>query len=270
MSVWGVTPGKEEINKAKWDKVERADIVLFSSENRIYASAVVVEKIHNKELANELWGVNEDGDTWEYIYFLDELTPRHIPVKAFNKAAGYQENNFIRGFAVLVQLISERVIYTFDLRSTKYLPEVTLEKYFEAIGLEKQLDKEVISVQRTEQNFLRNFLFTQKSVHQCVICKKEYPIQFLVAAHIKRRAECSDEERRDYKNIVVPMCKFGCDELYERGYIFVDQEGHIQKNAQKLLNNSVEEYIDTFLENKCSAWNSNTAKYFHWHQDRIQ
>ena len=43
----------------------------------------------------------------------------------------------------------------------------------------------------------------------------------LVAAHIKKRAACSLEEKKDYKSIVMPMCSFGCDYLYERGYIAV-------------------------------------------------
>lgn len=43
----------------------------------------------------------------------------------------------------------------------------------------------------------------------------------LVAAHVNRRADCSNAEKLDAKANVVPTCKFGGDDLFERGYIAV-------------------------------------------------
>ena len=60
---WGVTLGKNHANKNKWDKIESGDIVLFSGDNKIFASATVSFKLHNKNLAGNLWGVDADGDT---------------------------------------------------------------------------------------------------------------------------------------------------------------------------------------------------------------
>jgi hypothetical protein len=75
----------------------------------------------------------------------------------------------------------------------------------------------VNSEMRTEQSYLRHVNFKYQKYVDCGICHREFPISFLVAAHVKKRSECSDEERRDYKHITMPMCKFCCDDLYEKG-----------------------------------------------------
>ena len=53
-------------------------------------------------------------------------------------------------------------------------------------------------------------------------------VELLVASHIKRRSECSRGEKKDYRNNVLAMCRCGCDELFELGYIVVDQQGLVQ------------------------------------------
>lgn len=268
MPVWGVTSGKDEGNKSKWEKVETGDVVLFSADSRIFSSATVVLKTHNKELAKELWGVDANGNTWEYIYFLDELTPQYIPLSKFNQVADYKDNYIIRGFNVLGEDISERLITYFKLRSGVYYPAVTVDEYRKVIDANQVLDKKGQITQRTEQSFLRNFLFKKKFSEKCSICQKDYPIQFLVASHIKQRSECSDEEKRDFENIVVPMCKFGCDELFERGYIFVNDDGRIDRNPRKNLTKAVEAYISQFEKTECCGWKKETARYFKWHKEK--
>src|SRR5262245_46109236 len=61
----------------------------------------------------------------------------------------------------------------------------------------------------------------------CALCGRTYPVAFLVAAHVKQRASCSEEERRDWAHVVMPLCKFGCDDLYEHGYVSVEPGGKI-------------------------------------------
>ena len=78
----------------------------------------------------------------------------------------------------------------------------------------ESLDRKTEVSTRNEQRFLREHLFKNKKMAKCGICDKEYPVAFLVAAHIKRRANCSLDEKKDYKSVVMPMCKFGCDDLY--------------------------------------------------------
>ena len=126
------------------------------------------------------------------------------------------------------------------------------------------LDKLTITRTRTEQNLLRKFLFKDKSAGQCSICQKNYPIRLLAAAHIKKRSDCSNEEKKNL-NVVMPACKFGCDELYEIGYIVVEN-GLIKNNTKnKKTTYELESYIRN-LENKtCLSWKDESKSFFEYH-----
>lgn len=268
VAVWGVTPGEKEINRHKWEKVQSGDVVLFSRNKLIFAKATVVFSTHNKELALHLWKSNEKGNTWEYIYFLDEVEEQRISYSKFNAVAGYKENYVIQGFNVLDDYKSNNILTRLALLSDTYYPEVTKEDYFKSVSeptLEQPLDKIRQGTVRTEQAFLRSVHFRSRNA-TCGICGKEYPINFLVAAHIKKRSDCTEEERRDYKHITMPMCKFGCDELYEKGYIFVD-EGRVVLSKSKYVTPAMQEYLKEIIGNNCLYWSPKTEKYFQWHKD---
>jgi hypothetical protein len=85
-----VTPGKRDVNVNKWARVSPGDTALFSREGFIFASATVAATLRSPLLAERLWHRNDDGETWECIYFLDELKRLAIPYAAFNPAAGYR------------------------------------------------------------------------------------------------------------------------------------------------------------------------------------
>ena len=70
-------------------------------------------------------------------------------------------------------------------------------------------------VGRIEQSFWRREFLKDRQNGQCSLCGRLFPVDFLVMAHIKRRAECSHEERLDPYN-VIPMCLFGCDACLRR------------------------------------------------------
>jgi hypothetical protein len=76
---WGVTPGGRDVNRSKWERIRAGDTVLMARDGEVFISGRVTHKTHNEPLAEELWGRDEAGATWEYLYFLDELTPQAIP-----------------------------------------------------------------------------------------------------------------------------------------------------------------------------------------------
>ena len=63
----------------------------------------------------------------------------------------------------------------------------------------------------------------------CAICHRTFPVDLMVAAHIKPRSKCSTSERKN-PNIVMPVCKVGCDDFFEKGYIKVGKDGVVQIN----------------------------------------
>ena len=162
---------------------------------------------------------------------------------------------------------SKKVIDSFDLENRVHLPVVTEEEFNNAVDVlegKDSLDAQAIVHARKEQSFLRSQLFKGRIIANCGICGKEFPVSFLTAAHIKKRSECSLSEKKDYKFIVMPMCKFGCDELYERGYVSVNEGKVVDLNA-KPITPLVKEYLSNIANNECQYWNNNTAKYFQWH-----
>jgi len=171
---------------------------------------------------------------------------------------------------VLNEEKSNPVISALELESAVYEPVPTRDEYLKAIepSEDTALDKTVTTKARTEQAYLRNINFKQSKYVDCGICHREFPVTFLVAAHIKKRSDCSDEERRDYNHISMPMCKFGCDELYEKGYIGVDKNVFVIKDEN--LSSTVLEHLSSVDGNECNHWNSNTVDYFKWHNDRMK
>ena len=116
--------------------------------------------------------------------------------------------------------------YTYTLLSTvEFESNESLERYER---FKKKLlsacaegtDSDVQSNRRREQEILRRWLFEGKIIDNCAICGNDFSKDSLVAAHKKPRSECSFNERVD-PYVVMPLCKFGCDYLYEIGLIRV-------------------------------------------------
>lgn len=533
--VWGVTPGKNLSNMRKWQRIEKGDVCLFSRAGHIFASGVVTYKIHNKNLALDLWKTDENGNTWEYVFFLDEITNLRIPYRSFNEVVGYVPNFVIQGFNILDQEKSDRFFESFDLKSKVYFSESSINNrknefklwliekhgktgtpssYIKAIDLlNEKLDKEIfnitdlsylkslfddllkeqanseskyldlkkpsygqkgfysasiksyieflkekkegvesqylgttniekikfldkdkntyelkISIQdrgrknpeykltwksdfkrflntlentvhqerakkmgysfplyylsiekvnneyfvskkivssdywnknshvlkfgtkgtwvywndnnvglklrqeirrnlsvaipsveegsnklikffritksssfimdeflktnnmkkimelektdkitfgkmRLEQKHLRKFLFGSGiKDSKCGICKKEFPVDLLWCSHIKKRSECTYEERIDYNNIVMPMCKLGCDDLYEKQYIYVDSKGVVYPSNKVTTKDLRMVKLVNILNTKIEAKyiNKKTMKYFKHHKQEIE
>lgn len=264
--VWGVVPGKGDTNIRKWNRVSRGDVVLFCRNNMIESTATVTHKLHNRALARELWGSDPNGSTWEYIYFLDELRQQSIPYTRMNMAAGYDPGFKVQGFNVLDQERSARILSALELSSEAIYPDIPLEAFLKATTRldGDSLDSERISLARTEQGFLRNALFGKNSHGRCCLCGEIYPVELLVAAHIKKRSQCSDKERRDWKNIVAPMCKLGCDELYERGFLSV-RNGAVVVLKWPSKSPALTSTLQSLEGKTCSHWNEGTIPYFRWH-----
>ena len=234
LAVWGVVPGKKDVNLKKWEKLKSGDIAVLYRKRQLFLQAHISLCIRNRELAEELWSTNEDGSTWECVYFIDELHEIDISIEEYAAALGYKSNFIIQGFDVLEdqnKVLS--MIYLLGIDDFKTVAQEIKEKTFNMEKTIERLSKLAETNRKTEVNarkemhLHRSILFENKIVDKCDFCQKILPVQLLVTAHIKPRKHCTDKERKD-PEIVMRACKLGCDELYERGYIHVDSDVYIR------------------------------------------
>ena len=121
-------------------------------------------------------------------------------------------------------------------------------------------DADVLTKERQEQEILRDWLFEGKETQCCAICGKRYDVRALVAAHKKRRKDCVDVERRDPR-VVMPLCLFGCDYLYEHGYVIV-RNGKLCRGVQA-RDEASREYISRILDSPVvEEWLRGPSHYF--------
>ncbi|WP_433529585.1 hypothetical protein ACQPYA_25430 [Micromonospora sp. CA-263727] len=101
----------------------------------------------------------------------------------------------------------------------------------------------------------------------CALCGRGLPPQFLVAAHIKKRSECTDAEKLDYDNVAMLACVLGCDSLYEHGFVAVQPGGAIEVSPQVALAPAVAAHCSTVLTRKTTDWwSASREPYFAWHR----
>ena len=122
-------------------------------------------------------------------------------------------------------------------------------------------DREGLARIRVEQPLLRQRLLAGRSEAPCALCGDVFATDYLVAAHIKRRADCSERERADV-NVAMLACKFGCDAAFELGHLRVKDDGTIvvlgpTSSARRLA----------ALEGRvASAFTTETRRYFRAHR----
>lgn len=120
---------------------------------------------------------------------------------------------------------------------------------------------------RAEQSKLRKLLLARGN--SCAICGKKLPNDLLVAAHIKKRSECTDSEKGDLSNIAMLACKLGCDALYEHGYLVVNEDGIVEAGKNLIPSNSHVVIGSGRIGNRCMAHGPSTEKYFSWHRGKF-
>lgn len=139
---------------------------------------------------------------------------------------------------------------------------VTTKTVLPKLSDEVDLEFDSITKTRKEQAFLRAHILGGRTQAKCVLCENEYPLEFLVAAHIKKRSECSKSEKLDFDNIAALMCKAGCDDLFEKGYVFVSG-GVVKKNEKRSTTSALDTLISKIEGNTVANWAGSSAYYKH-------
>lgn len=132
---------------------------------------------------------------------------------------------------------------------------------------EGDLEISVLHALRGEQAMLRRQLLAGRTHGSCALCGEYVPAGYLVAAHIKRRSDCTEDERRDLANIAMLACTFGCDALFENGAIAVDSGGQLVTHTSTFTGD-LAAHVQRLDGRVCTAFRPETAGYFQWHRER--
>ena len=122
---------------------------------------------------------------------------------------------------------------------------------------------------RKEQGILRGILFKGVAETKCAICHRTLPTDLMVAAHIKPRSKCNTSERKN-PNIVMPVCKVGCDDFFEKGYIIVDPTGFIRVNQEMTYSFELKSILTETAGKRCTHFNEDTADFFTYKRDSMK
>lgn len=167
------------------------------------------------------------------VQFLSAVPYTTYPaLKGHLQGKGYGEPAIVKATmsSALVQVdrSAGRQNYLYRLVPAAQMPAIDqnaarYKQFLAKLGelLEHGTDEEVEGTRRKEHGLLQDWLFAGKKEQCCAMCGRTFSVGALVTAHKKRRADCVAAERLD-PHIVMPLCTFGCDYLYERGYVYFD------------------------------------------------
>jgi hypothetical protein len=148
----------------------------------------------------------------------------------------------------------------------EWLEPISRKSFLDVARISGPLDREHTVMGRVEQSYLRAQLLQGKTVTECEMCGRTLPADLLVAAHIKPRSECAMRERRDARFIVFLLCCLGCDALYERGYVSVDEQGRFLVTKVGTRADALRRRLAT-TKKICDRWTARTSAYFGWHRE---
>ncbi|WP_369377371.1 hypothetical protein [Streptomyces sp. cg36] len=263
--LWGVTPGIGGANLPQIRKMQDGDVVFFSGSKRLYLVGTVALAWHNPALALRLWGVDDRTEqTWEYMYALTSVRGIDFPMEEIRSLLNWKPNRNIQGFVALSEMdgaiLTDLVGYEDSVRG---VPPQSPGGASPRLGPSDA----VAEVQRrTEQGHLKKTLLPG-SEGECALCRRTLPRALLVAAHIKKRAACSEAERWDLNNVAMLACLLGCDSLFEHGFVAVEEGGQLAVSPVAASAPAVVQYIgEHLLGHSIDWWSPEREHYYAWHR----
>lgn len=85
-------------------------LVLFRRGGSVYRGGVVVKWVWNVQLAERLWGRDNNDETWDLVYFLSNVQNLSIPAREINQLIGRRPEDHWQGFVVIPPPLADEVI----------------------------------------------------------------------------------------------------------------------------------------------------------------
>jgi hypothetical protein len=103
---WGFVPGSQ--NQRRWNTMKDGDYILAVYDNAYHYVANIVAKYHNAVFSKQVWGNDNKGNTWEYMFFLSK--PRKIEVLVASKTtylSSYYMGSFNLSDAKIARIVQD-------------------------------------------------------------------------------------------------------------------------------------------------------------------
>lgn len=206
---------------------------------------------------------NIERDVVEYLRDLDVVTRRDL--SSYLSAQGHSDPLITKAINtspfVYVDKSSGRRRYAYSLVGAPGAYQDRYLEYLKELANLEQTDTSVETKSRREQHILQRWLFEGKTTEHCAICGDEHMVSALRVAHKKRRSQCTEVERRD-PYIVMPLCVFGCDFLYEDRHIVI-KDGKVQRGSAGEFGEADLHYMDKLIGRMLDdEWLQGPSSYF--------
>ncbi|MFF7329704.1 hypothetical protein [Streptomyces sp. NPDC008150] len=170
-----------------------------------------------------------------------------------------------QGTALVVDGTAALAQFATELPDDAAVPAATVPAALTHNGADSALVQVLV---RREQHKLRKVMLNGATSFTCALCGRHLPARFIRAAHIKRRSHATHEERLQMANIM-PACLFGCDELFEHGYVHITDGGTIAVSDKADATPDLTEAAKALDGRAVADFGAHRAPFFAWHRHNI-
>jgi HNH endonuclease len=215
-AVWGIR------NVPTWEQMERDDFVLCVYDGIYHYVARLLAKYDNSECAEAIWGTNDEGQTWRYMYFLTKPIKIYQPVYEYE---GYLHSRY-QGFTRIADVSLEEIEK--DYGSIEEFIKETLQ--YEGEGLPGGLQPASYRSEKVAEDSLRVDDVTHGDIDETVIPDIEGRKR-LVQHTLYERSPRNRRLAIEIHGTTCAVCTFNFDETYGNDYA----DGYIQIHHIKPL-----------------------------------
>jgi hypothetical protein len=215
-AVWGIR------NVPTWEQMERDDFVLCVYDGIYHYVARLLAKYDNPECAEAIWGTNDEGRTWRYMYFLTKPIRIYQPVYEYE---GYLHSRY-QGFTRIADTRLEEIEK--DYGSIEEFIKETLQ--YEGDGLPGNLESGPSRSEKIAEESLQVDAVTHGIVNEGTIPDSEGRKRIGLHASYERSPK-NRERAITIHGTTCAVCTFNFDETYGKDYA----DGYIQIHHIKPL-----------------------------------